>query len=142
MDLMAEESKHARAWLRSWLGYVWTIGTRLIMLGGVLALYGKVDTRFETIVVSLLILIYVRIHNFFMDYYHLTGTTASILGEEFDYLRALLKDEPDEARTKDKQETQKLMDGARMCMLLNTSIMQIIAFIAMWHVFWDVLYDK
>lgn len=118
-----------------WLGYAWTVIVNLITIGVALAIYSKVYTSFEIIVVSLLILIYLSFQNFAMIYGKTTVETAFALDEEFKRIRRLLKDELDECKTEEMQEAKKKIDKAMIKMYINAAFLFIIYLIALFHLF-------
>ncbi len=118
-----------------WLGYAWTIVINLITIGVVLAIYDNVYASFETIVVSLLILIYLSFQSFSMIYGKTTAETAFALDGEFKRVRKLLKDEPNEYGAEEIQEAKKKVDKAMVKMYINAAFLFIIYLIALSQLF-------
>lgn len=118
-----------------WLGYIWTVIVNLITIGVVIAIYDNVYGNFETIVVSLLILIYLGFQSFSMIYGKTTAETAFALDGEFKRIRRLLKDEPDEYEAEEIQEAKKKVDKAMVKMYINAAFLFIIYLIALFSLF-------
>jgi|GEM_PF-1794735 len=119
----------------NWAGYAWTVIINLITIGVVLAIYDSVYASFETIVVSLLILIYLSSQSFSMIYGKTTSATAFALDSEFKRIRRLLKDEPDEYEMEEIQEAKKKVDKGMIKMYINGGFIFIIYLIALVHLF-------
>jgi predicted nucleic acid-binding Zn ribbon protein len=118
-----------------YLSYAWTVIINLITVGVVFAIYGSVYASFETIVVSLLILIYLSLQGSSMIYSTTTAETAFALDAEFKRIRKLLKDEPDEYENEKVQEAKKKVDKAMVKMYINAGFLLIIYLIALFHLF-------
>jgi len=72
--------------------YIWNIITNIIQLLIILGIFNYVNSWFETIVTSLLILIYITINFYIIWYWHTKDTERIWFTEEFIRLRILLKD--------------------------------------------------
>jgi predicted nucleic acid-binding Zn ribbon protein len=116
-----------------WASYAWTVVVNLITIGVVLAIYDSVYASFETIVVSLLILIYLSFQSFSMIYGKTTTETVFALDIEFKRIRKLLKDEPDEYEMEEIQEAKKKVDKGMIKMYINAGFIFIIYLIALVH---------
>jgi len=122
-----------------WLGYIWTVIVNLITIGVVFAIYDNVYDSFEIIVVSLLILIYLGFQSFSMIYNKTMIETAFVLDGEFKRIRRLLKNEPNEYKTKKIQEAKKKADKAMVKMYINSIFLFIIYLITLFYLFGELL---
>lgn len=121
--------------LSHWFSYAWTIVVNLITIGVVLAIYDQVYENFETIAVSILILIYLSIQSFSMTYGHTITTAAFGLDTEFKRIRKLLKDEPNKIEKEGIEKAQKKVNEATIKMFINASFLLIIYLIALFQLF-------
>lgn len=74
------------------LRYVWLIGINLLQLAIILWIYRYIYSWFETIAISLLILIYISIDSYIITNWYLESTKLIWFIEEFIALRIILKD--------------------------------------------------
>lgn len=131
---MKEEESEKYDYLK-WFGYAWNVIINLISVFVVLAIYNKVYEDFETIVVSLLVLIYLSIQGFLIAYSKTTTDVAFALDTEFKQIRKLLNNEPDEYEKEDLQEAKKKVGKANVKMYINAAFLSIIYLIALVYLF-------
>ncbi len=78
------------------LGYLWVIAINVIAVLIVIAIYDGIYDSFETIVVSLLIIIYCDLRTFAMNYGVLNSRFVFWLNDELKKIRVLLKEKPND----------------------------------------------
>ncbi len=78
------------------LGYLWVIAINVIAVLIVIAIYDGIYDSFETIVVSLLIIIYCDLRAFSMNYGVLNSRFVFWLNDELKKIRVLLKEKPND----------------------------------------------
>lgn len=116
-----------------YFGYAWTVIVNLITVVIVFAIYGNVYASVDTIVVSLLILIYLSIQSFSMIYGKTTIETAFALDLEFKRIRRLLKYESNEEETEEIQEVKNKVNKAMVKMYIKASFILIIYIITIFN---------
>ena len=116
-----------------WLSYGWAVVANLITLGVVLLVYGKINEGFETVAVSILILIYLSLQGFKMAYGQTVTTTAFGLYSSFGQVRKLLKDEPGKDEKEEVWAAKKKVGVATVKMYINAAFLVIIYLIALFH---------
>jgi hypothetical protein len=84
-----------------WLSYAWIVITQVIIVLFVCGIYNKLNSSFEIIVVSLLILLYLG----FRDILTLFCKFLFALDKEFKTIRKLLKEEFSEYEEKENEKT-------------------------------------
>lgn len=119
--------------------YIWTIVSNLITLFVVFAIFNAVYGSFETIVISLLVLIYVGFVNFAGAIGQTKIQEMLLLHEEFKRLRKLLKEEQtnDEIEFEqiDVENVKRQMNDVQVKFYINVGFNAVIAIIAIFNLF-------
>jgi len=128
-----DEAKKKNYW--DWIRYIWTFIVNIIAVVIVLSIYGAVYKKFEIIVVSILILIYLSLQSFIMFYGRTITENIFFLDTEFKRIRKLLKDEPNKYEKEEIQEAKKKVDKASIKMYINAAFLFVIYLIALFNLF-------
>ena len=121
-----------------YLKYTWTIIVNLITLGFAIAIFDSASSSSETIILSLLVLIYLSIQTGFIVWGHDTQQTNLALDYEFKRIRKIIteedlkkEEEPDEAEAiKKLEEAQKKFNKKFGQTFINIIFLGIIYLIA------------
>jgi len=114
-----------------YLKYTWTIIVNLITLGFAIAIFDSASSSSETIILSLLVLIYLSIQTGFIVWGHDTQQTNLALDYEFKRIRKIITEEPDEAEAiKKLEEAQKKFNKKFGQTFINIIFLGIIYLIA------------
>lgn len=120
-----------------YLSYIWTVIANFIALFVALAIFGSTYTSFETIVFSLLILIYINLLSFGWTYGQAKVKEVLMMHEEFKRMRKLLKEDVSKDDEIFEQEDLKnAKDKARkneIKFYINAGFMFIIYIIVVWN---------
>jgi len=108
-----------------WFGYAWTVLLNLITTAVVVAIYRRVNNGFETIIVSLLVLIYFSIAANFMLWGQARVDAALGLDFEFKRIRKLLNNEPTEDETEEFEESKMMMERVKIKRYINAGFLLI-----------------
>jgi hypothetical protein len=94
------------------VGHVWAVLVNLIAVGVILAMFGVAETRFETVVVSALTLIYITTTSAFMVQNRMTAQLAQSWSAGLAHLAKLLNDPESQVLDEALKETaDKLRKG-------------------------------
>lgn len=118
-----------------YIGYLWLILKNLIVLFIVFAIFAKANNSFETIVFSLLVLIYLGLDTFSTLYGLFTVQAAIALDSELKRIRRLLKEEESESEKEEIREVKKKLDRAWIKTYINGAFLFIIYLIALFNLF-------
>lgn len=94
----------------SYLSYAWTVIVNIFIVFVVLAIFSSVYGDFETIIISIAVLIYLNLNSFAALWGWQKQQELFALNDEFKKIRALLKekiDEDDEEYEKEQLENSK-----------------------------------
>lgn len=120
-----------------YLGYIWTVISNLIALFVAFAIFGSTYSSFETIVFSLLILIYINLISFSGIYGQTKVKEVLMMHEEFKKMRKLLKEdvsEDDEIfEQEDLKNAKEKAKQNEIKFYINAGFMFIIYIIVLWN---------
>jgi len=120
-----------------YLGYIWTVISNLIALFVAFAIFGSTYSSFETIVFSLLILIYINLISFSGIYGQTKVKEVLMMHEEFKKMRKLLKEdvsEDDEIfEQEDLKNAKEKAKQNEIKFYINVGFMFIIYIIVLWN---------
>jgi hypothetical protein len=127
-DEVTMEDSKKKQW--NWIGYTWAVVVNLITIVVIFSIYEKVTRGFETIAISILILIYLSLRSFVMLYGKTIIENAFALDAEFKHIRKLLKDEQSKNEKDEISEAKKNVDKATRKMYINVFFLSIMYLIA------------
>lgn len=120
-----------------YLGYIWIVISNLIALFVAFAIFGSTYSSFETIVFSLLILIYINLISFSGIYGQTKVKEVLMMHEEFKKMRKLLKEdvsEDDEIfEQEDLKNAKEKAKQNEIKFYINAGFMFIIYIIVLWN---------
>lgn len=120
-----------------YLGYIWTVISNLIALFVAFAIFGSTYSPFETIVFSLLILIYINLISFSGIYGQTKVKEVLMMHEEFKKMRKLLKEdvsEDDEIfEQEDLKNAKEKAKQNEIKFYINAGFMFIVYIIVLWN---------
>jgi hypothetical protein len=119
----------------SWASYSWAVVVNLFTVAVAIAIYGRVAPGFQTIIASLLVLIYLSIQSFSVFYSSTNIDSARGLDEEFKRIRKLLHDEPDAEEIETFKDLEKLLTKAKVKTCINVAGQIIIYAITLFNLF-------
>lgn len=96
-----------------WISYGWTVLINLITLGVVFAIFDAVYGSFETIVCSLLILIYVTLVSFSSIYGQTVTKKMFMDYERYKKLRDLVQQHPDPNEAAETEDEETAREAAK-----------------------------
>lgn len=122
-----------------YISYIWTVFTNLIALFVAFAIFSSTYSSFETIVFSLLILIYINLISFSGIYGQTKVKEVLMMHEEFKRMRKLLNEnvgEDDEVfEQEDLKNTKEKARQNEIKFYINAGFMFIIYIIVLWNLF-------
>jgi len=121
-----------------YLSYIWAIFTDLIAVFVILAIFGSTYGTFETIVFSILILIYINIVSFSGIYGQAKMKEVLAMTEEFKRLRKLLKENVNEDDEIFEQEDLKNAKEKAKQIEIKFYIHAVFSFIIYLIVLWNL----
>lgn len=117
-----------------WIPYAWTVFINLIALFVVFAIFDSVYGSFETILLSLLVLIYVSLVSFAGGFGQTKMQEMLLIHEEFKRLRKLLNEEQSEdealVEEEDVQDAKSQMKKSQIKFYINSGFNFIIFIVA------------
>lgn len=120
-----------------YLGYIWTVISNLIALFVAFAIFGSTYSSFETIVFSLLILIYINLISFSGIYGQTKVKEVLMMHEEFKKMRKLLKEDVSEGdeifEQEDLKNAKEKAKQNEIKFYINAGFMFIIYIIVLWN---------
>lgn len=114
-----------------WLGYLWTIAVNLLQTIVVIAIFNRISGRFETITVSLLVLIFLASRELAIYRALNNGYLAQGLDEEFKRIRKLLNNVPDQDEIDAFDESQKTIQKAKVKIFVSAVFVSMNSLIAL-----------
>lgn len=124
-------SKPTSQW--GWLRNVWDIIVNLITIGVISGIYSSIYGDFETIVVSLLILIYLSLQSFSMLQGKTIAENAFALDGEFKRIRGLLNADPTDEEIEEVRNARRKFDKSMTKMYINAAFVFIMYLIALFN---------
>lgn len=115
------------------VGHVWAVATNLFAIVVVLAMFGVAATRFETVVVSGLTLIYVSVISSFTLLGRSSMELAQGLATEFLGMKRLLNDARAAEYEEELNEARQNYGRLTVRFYINGSFTFVIWMIAVWH---------
>ena len=128
------------------LGIIWTVAINLIAVGVALAIFNSLSGKFEIIIVSICVLIYINLQALAMRVAMNAGTQAFYIAEEFRIIKSRLPkrktledeilgeiDDEEEIRSEEIDQSREKFEKAKTKMAINDGFLLLVYIIVIWN---------
>jgi len=131
-ELRKSEEERKKNFRKNLPSYIWLIVKDLLAFGIILAVFNSATTSFETILFSLLILIYLSVEGFFYSYGYKTAQTTMSLANELLQIKKLLKYQESEAEIENREKALVLYQKLDTHVVIHSIFIFVFFLITLW----------
>ena len=119
-QLKKSEENRKVAFRRNLPSYIWLVVKDLFAFAIILAVFNSATTSFETLLFSLLVLIYLSVEGFFSSYGYKTAQTTMGLANELLQIKKLLKYQENEEEVEKREKALVLFQKLDTCAVIHS----------------------
>lgn len=131
-ELKKSEEKRKLAFRKNLPSYIWLVIKDLFALVIIVGVFNFASSSFETIIFSLLILIYLSVEGFFSSYGYKTMQTTFALANELLQIKQLLKYQESDIEKEKREKAVEAFNKLEMYVQVHSIFLLLFFLIALW----------